>query len=231
MAKKKLQRFKQLEGYSHVIQPDFRVLMNDEFAIKGKWRQEVFKNDNPIVLELGCGKGEYSVNLARKYPEKNFLGVDIKGARIWYGATEALEEGLTNVAFLRTRIDFIASCFEKNEIDEIWITFPDPQPEGRRERKRLTHKMFIDRYRKFLKPTGFVHLKTDSRFLYDFTQTEIADHKYDLCFASSKIYEDMKELSEEEQEVLKIKTHYEAIFSAKGHSITYTKFGIHHAEE
>lgn len=230
MPKKKLIRFKQLAGYENVIQPSFEEVMNDCFSLKGKWNELFFKNNNPIVLELGCGKGEYSVSLGKRYPEKNFVGVDIKGARIWYGATEALEANMGNVGFLRTRIDFIASCFAKGEVDDIWITFPDPQPEGRRERKRLTHRLFIDRYRKFLKPTGYVHLKTDSQFLYEYTMNEIEQQGYQLIWNSPNVYRDLEELSPEDRETLQIKTHYEGIFSEKGHKITYIKFGIHGAE-
>ena len=150
LAKNKLRKFQQISSYSHVFEPTIEVL-NSEYQFKGKWKSEVFKNNNPIILELGCGKGEYSVALAEKYPHKNLIGVDIKGARIWKGATDSLTKNLTNIAFLRVRIEWIEYCFEKNEIDEIWITFPDPQLKFRRSSKRLTHPNFLKKYNKILK--------------------------------------------------------------------------------
>ena len=160
MGKDKLLRFEAIKSFSNVYEPVFR----EPFPIQGNWRTEVFKNDNPLILELGCGKGEYSVGLGRKYPEKNFIGVDLKGNRIYIGAKDALETNLTNVAFLRTRIDFILDYFGENEVDEIWLTFSDPQPN--KARKRLSSPLFIDRYKKILKPGGIVHMKTDSDILF-----------------------------------------------------------------
>src|SRR5690606_17521039 len=179
-SKNKLKRFKENETFSNVIQPTREEVVSGDFYLKGKWNQEIFKNDNPIVLELGCGKGEYSVGLSQKYPNKNFIGIDIKGARMWVGAKQAEALNLNNVAFLRTRIDFIEQAFAKDEVDEIWITFPDPQPQKTRERKRLTHLRFLERYRNLLKKGGIVHLKTDSRLLYDFTLEVIKDNKLEL---------------------------------------------------
>ena len=152
MAKNKLKRFAAVKDFPHFYEP----VINEPFPLKGKWRQEHFKNDNPIVLELGCGKGEYSVGLAKLYPNKNFVGIDIKGNRIYIGAKECLEKGVNNVMFLRTRIDFINNFFDTNEVDEIWLTFSDPQP--KKPRKRLSSKLFIDRYRKFLKEDGKIHM-------------------------------------------------------------------------
>ena len=168
MAKNKLKKFAQMEDYPHVQQPDLEVLEHG-YAMKGNWKKDFFKNENPLVLELGCGMGEYSVGLAEKFPDKNFLGVDIKGARIWQGATDAIEKNLKNVGFLRIRIDWIEQCFAKEEVDEIWITFPDPQMKKRRGTKRLTHPDFLKRYSNILKKDGPIHLKTDSQFLHGFT--------------------------------------------------------------
>jgi len=165
--KKKLQRFADISSMDWVIEPTMEDIKDGTFPLKGKWHKEVFKNDNPIVLELGCGKGEYAVGLGKKYPDKNFIGVDIKGARIWYGANTVREEKLENIAFLRTRIDFIEAFFDENEIDEIWLTFSDPQ--RKRPRKRLTSRLFIGRYMKFLKKGGIIHLKTDSDLLFEST--------------------------------------------------------------
>lgn len=229
--KKKLLRFADTKVFSNVTEPPMEEFFDRDkgvplkHAIAGKWRSEVFKNENPIVLELGCGKGEYSVGMGKSFPDKNFIGVDIKGNRIWYGAKEALEGGLSNVHFLRARIDFITAFFEKGEVDEIWITFPDPQEKENRARKRLTGKMFVDRYRQLLKPLGIIHLKTDSAFLYEFTKEEIAENGYSELLSTPNLYEDnFDQLDATTQEILKIKTYYEELFTARGHIITYTQF-------
>jgi tRNA (guanine-N7-)-methyltransferase len=231
--KKKLLRFADTKKFENVIEPAMQEFFDKEKGsvfkhhLAGKWREAVFKNKNPIVLELGCGKGEYSVGLGKRYPNKNFLGVDIKGARIWYGAKEALENDMKNVAFLRTRIDFITAFFAPNEVDEIWITFPDPQEKENRARKRLTSKMFIDRYRQFLKPEGVIHLKTDSAFLYEYTLEEIHENGYALIESTSDLYgQRIEDFDAETQEILNIKTYYEGVFSEKGHLITYLKFKV-----
>ena len=187
MAKNKLKKFAELESFSHVIQPSLEEL-NTQFKFKGKWNKDLFKNDGPIVLELGCGKGEYSVALAQEYPEKNFIGVDIKGARLWSGAKEAKEKDIENVAFLRTRIDLICRCFEENEVDEIWITFPDPQIKRKRARKRLTHPKFLRMYDVILKSNSKIHLKTDSQFLHGFTLGVICAENHHLDDATSDLY-------------------------------------------
>lgn len=191
--------------------------------LSGKWHKDYFKNENPIVLELGCGKGEYSVGLAKNNPNKNYIGVDIKGNRIWTGASEALNSKLNNVAFVRTRIDFIDHCFSENEVSEIWITFPDPQPQKTRARKRLTHMMFINRYKKFLKPGGLVHLKTDSTSFYEYTLEVIKENKFTLLFNTDDLYENCPAGREE---LINIKTHYEKLFTDKGEKIKYCCFKI-----
>jgi tRNA (guanine-N7-)-methyltransferase len=224
VAKKKLIRFKDIKTMDFVFEPTMEMVKTDSFQHKGKWA-EVFGNDNPIVLELGCGKGEYAVGLAKKYPNKNFIGLDIKGARIWYGANTVREEGMKNVAFIRTRIDFIESFFDTDEISEIWLTFSDPQPN--KPRKRLSSKLFVDRYKKFLKPGGLIHLKTDSSWLFAYTLEQIYDNKYEMLQKSWDLYGEMiQDLDTDTQEILNIKTHYEQIFSEKGFDIKYVKFKV-----
>ena len=220
MPKNKLQRFAELKTFSNVHEFLYTERETD-FKLKGKWNKEYFKNNNPIVLELGCGKGEYSIGLAEKSPRKNFIGIDIKGARIWRGSKNAQEKNLSNVCFLRTQIEFIESCFAKDEVSEIWITFPDPQPN--KEKKRLTHPAFLDRYRNVIKNEGIVHLKTDSLELHEFTLEIIAENKHKLLDSTNDLYG--SSVSERE-EVKSIKTHYEKLFTAKGKKITYLKFRL-----
>lgn len=222
---KKMERWKEMETFPHVFEPKFKEVFDTNFKHKGKWKQEVLKNDNPIVLELGCGRGEYSVGLGKHFPDKNFIGFDIKGARIWKGAKQALEQHLKNVFFVRTRIDFITSFFDENEVDEIWITFPDPQPQESRERKRLTAPMFMERYKQFLKPGGIIHLKTDNEGFFRYTLDEIKRNNYQLIEHTFDLYgERIDDLDEKTQEILSIKTYYENLFSAQGHKIHYLKF-------
>ncbi len=225
MAKRKLQRFEEMKGMDHVIQPSMDDIKNDAFHLKGKWRKEFFKNENPLILELGCGKGEYSVGMGLKYPERNFLGIDIKGARIWRGAKDVEENEMQNVGFIRTKIDFISHFFDQNEVDEIWLTFSDPQKE--KPRKRLTGPLFIERYRKFLKPGGVIHLKTDSDLLYEFTMDEIEKQGYTLLDHSEDVYGSyIDQLDDDWKEIMSIRTHYEKLFSEKGHVIKYCRFQI-----
>jgi tRNA (guanine-N7-)-methyltransferase len=225
MAKNKLQKFVDMEIFERVFQPTIPEFKAKEYELKGKWRQEVFKNDNPVVLELGCGKGEYAIGLGRKYPNKNFIGMDIKGARIWAGAKQANEDNLTNVAFLRHVVDFVPYFFAENEIDEIWLTFSDPQP--KKPNKRLSSREFVSRYKQFLKPNGVIHLKTDNTLLYESTLEEIEEHNYDLLTSSHNIYEqDWDSFNEETQEILSIKTHYEKLFTGKGFKIKYCAFKV-----
>ena len=218
MAKNKLKKFNDLETFSHVIQPSIDELRSN-FNLKGNWRKHFFKNDNPIVLELGCGKGEYTVGLAKNFPEKNYLGIDIKGARIWAGASQALEEKLINVGFLRIRIDWIEMCFNSNEVDEIWITFPDPQIKKNRTTKRLTHPIFLKKYNNILKSNSKIHLKTDSQFLHGFTLGVIAGENHTLEDSTEDLYN-----SVELRDCLKIRTFYENMFLNKGMPITYLRF-------
>jgi tRNA (guanine-N7-)-methyltransferase len=220
MGKDKIRRFAAIKTYQNVFEP----VIGEEYPMKGRWKDTLFKNQNPIVLELGCGKGEYTVGMARVYQNKNFIGIDIKGSRMYIGATEAIEESLHNVAFLRTKIDFITDCFEANEVDEIWLTFSDPQP--KKPNKRLTSSVFIDRYRKLLKPGGIIHLKTDADLLFEFTLKEIAANNYHLVYASHDIYHLNNQLNENLIEILKIKTHYEKLFAAKGSIIKYCSFRV-----
>jgi tRNA (guanine-N7-)-methyltransferase len=218
LAKNKLKKFNDLETFSHVIQPSIDELRSN-FSLKGNWRKNFFKNDNPIVLELGCGKGEYTVGLAKNFPEKNYLGIDIKGARIWAGASQALEEKLINVGFLRIRIDWIEMCFSSNEVDEIWITFPDPQIKKNRTTKRLTHPIFLKKYNNILKLNSKIHLKTDSQFLHGFTLGVIAAENHTLEDSTEDLYN-----SVELRDCSKIQTFYENMFLNKGMPITYLRF-------
>lgn len=219
MGKDKLRRFEAIKSFDNVFEP----VREQDFEHSGKWNENIFKNQNPIVLELGCGKGEYSVGLGTLFSDKNYIGVEIKGNRIYIGAREALDKNLNNVAFLRTRIDYIDSYFKENEVDEIWLTFSDPQPN--KPRKRLTSTLFINRYRKFLKPGGLIHLKTDSSVLFDSTMEQIKLNKYELVDLRPDLYATVKE-GDEEQKIFSIKTHYETLFTKRGHVIKYCCFKI-----
>ena len=225
--KGKLKKWNEMKTFNNVAEPTLQEVLGKDYKLKGKWSSEIFKNDKPIVLELGCGKGEYSVGMGEHFPEKNFIGVDIKGNRIWRGAKTAYENKMDNVYFLRTRIDHIDSSFAENEVDEIWITFPDPQPKDRLERKRLTSPMFIERYRKFLKPGGIIHLKTDHEGFFRYTLEEIERCGFTNLESTFNLYgEAIEKLDAKTQEILSIKTFYEKLFSAQGHSIHYVKFQL-----
>ena len=210
-----------MAAYSNVIAPKFEELFGADYRLKGRWTDEVFGNRHPLVLELGCGKGEYTVALARKYPEKNFIGVDIKGARMWVGATDALQNNLTNVAFLRTRIEFIRSCFAPGEVSEIWLTFPDPQPQQSRENKRLTSPRFLQSYREIMKPEGIIHLKTDSQFLYEYTCNILKSNTLHLITCTDNLYN-----AGNTDDILSVQTYYEKMFMDKGFTIKYLKFKV-----
>jgi tRNA (guanine-N7-)-methyltransferase len=225
MARKKLARFDDNSTMECVFQPSLDDFMNDRFQLKGKWNEEFFRNDNPIVVELGCGKGEYTVELAKKYPHKNFVGIDIKGARIWYGAREATDSKIRNVAFVRGKIDLVDHIFGKDEIEEIWLTFSDPQP--KKPSKRLSSPYFIQLYRKFLKSNGIIHLKTDNTMLFEWTLEEISKNGYSLKTKSFDVYTDLKSGFEPETaHLLRIQTHYEQLFSKRGFDIKYLSFNI-----
>ena len=229
MGKKKLQRFAEVATFPNVFHLSYEESLKG-FKLKGKWNSEFFKNEHPIVLELGCGKGEYTVGLAQRFPDKNFIGIDIKGNRIWMGAKEALDENMSNAAFLRTRIDFIEAAFAKDEVSEIWITFPDPQPQKTRERKRLTSPQFLERYKNLLKPDGLIHLKTDSFPLYEYTLEVIRKNSYELIEHTDDLYGKREIISfgDDLGEVGAIKTYYEKKFSALGFKICYLRFRISH---
>ena len=224
MGKNTVARFAENKILPNVFQPT-RDEALDHYPLKGKWRTEVFKNQNPIVLELGCGKGEYSVGLAKSFPNKNFIGIDIKGARFWFGAKEAVEKNLNNVAFLRTQIELVDCFFDHDEVDEIWITFPDPQIKYRRTKHRMTHPDFLDRYKKILKKDGIVHLKTDSEFLHGYTLGLLQGQGHEIISAHHDIY-GAPEYEPGTPLLREIKTYYEGLFSAKGKTITYIKFRI-----
>lgn len=219
MAKNKLEKFADMDSYPHVFQYPFQYAEEVPFDMKGKWNQNFFKNDDPIVLELGCGRGEYTVGLAEKFPDKNFIGVDIKGSRMWTGATDSLNRGMTNVAFLRTNIEIIDRFFGENEVSEIWLTFSDPQM--KKATKRLTSTFFMERYRKFLKDNGLVHLKTDSDFLFTYTNYMIEENKFPVSFVTDDLYN-----SDIIDDILGIQTYYERQWLDRGLSIKYIKFQL-----
>ena len=223
MGKGKLAKFADMERYENVFQYPFSVADNVPFDMKGHWRETYFKNQNPIVLELGCGKGEYTVGLAKMFPDINFIGVDIKGARMWTGATQALSEGLKNVAFLRTNIEIIDRFFSIDEVQEIWLTFSDPQMKN--PRKRLTSTYFLERYRHFLTDGGTVHLKTDSNFLFTYTTYMQQHNNLPLLFRTEDLYH-TDGLDPQTKEILNIQTYYESMWIERGLNIKYMKFSL-----
>jgi len=217
-SKNKLKRFRENETFKNVIQPKREDILSG-FSLKGKW-QGFFNNQNPIVLELGCGKGEYSVALAKKFPKTNFIGIDIKGARFWRGAKTSLDENLTNIAFLRIQIELIDLCFSKNEISEIWITFPDPQIKYKRTKHRLINKDFLIKYQTILTENGIVHLKTDSEFLHGYLLGVLQEGNHDILYSHHDIYN-----SSSPPELAKsIQTFYEKQYLIQNKPITYIKF-------
>ncbi len=219
MGKGKLEKFADMAAYPHVFEYPYSVADNVPFEMKGEWNKEFFKNDNPIVLELGCGRGEYTVGLGRRFNDKNFIGIDIKGARMWTGATDALKEDLKNVAFLRTNIEIIDRFFGPEEVSEIWLTFSDPQM--KKATKRLTSTYFMERYRRFLKPGGLIHVKTDSQFLFTYTKYMLEENGIVPEFITEDLYH-----SGLEDDILAIKTYYEQQWLDRGLNIKYIKFRL-----
>ena len=229
MSKGKLQKFAEMETFPNVFQFPYSAMAdNKPFAMKGSWRSDYFHNDNPIVLELGCGKGEYTVGLARLFPNVNFIGVDIKGARMHQGAKQALEEKLPNVAFLRTNIEIIDRFFDNDEVQEIWLTFSDPQMKN--PRKRLSSTYFLQRYRHFLTDGGIVHLKTDSNFLFTYTSLMVEHNKLPLVFKTDDLYH-TEGIDEATSQILGIQTYYESQWIDRGLNIKYLKFHLPKASE
>lgn len=223
MGKGKLEKFADMERFENVFQYPYSVVDDVPFDMKGKWREMYFHNDNPIVLELGCGKGEYTVELAKLYPEMNFIGVDIKGARMWTGAKKAIEEEQKNVAFLRTNIEIIDRFFAEDEVQEIWLTFSDPQMKN--PRKRLTSTYFMTRYRHFLVDGGIIHLKTDSNFLFTYTTYMVEENKLPVLFRTEDLYHH-EGIDEVTRKILSIQTYYESMWIERGLNIKYMKFEL-----
>ena len=235
MGHDKLRKFAENETFACLLQPDASLVLDksgdpseglrlNDHPIKGRWNGEMFQNSQPIVLELGCGKGEYTIDLSRRNPECNYIGVDIKGARLWRGAKTATEENLPNVAFLRTRIEFIEAFFGPGEVSEIWLTFSDPQLKS--ENSRLTSPLFLDRYRKFLKPGGIIHLKTDSRFLHEYSKAVALENDLTVLAATTDLYGDSGRM--ENDALYEVQTFYERMFLSQGYKITYLAFTIDH---
>lgn len=240
MGKNKLARWTELDTFPNVIQPSINDIVETvvpgnkpdtkfpagtvqvrDHRIKGNWRKAIFKNKNPVVLELGCGRGEYTTGLAARFPEKNYIGIDIKGARMWRGAKTSNEKDLKNAAFLRTRIEFINSFFAPDEVDEIWITFADPHPGARNSNKRLTSPWYLNAYREFLKDNGIIHLKTDNAELFDYTKKVAISNRLEILSATNDLYS-----GNMPDDILSIRTHYEQIFLDNGLKITYLSFRL-----
>ena len=221
MGKNKLARWAELETFRNVIQPETGEVFGKDHTVKGNWNKEIFRNENPIILELGCGKGEYTIGLAERFPGNNYIGIDIKGARMWRGARTANERTIGNTAFLRTRIEFISSFFGKDEVDEIWITFPDPHPGNRNSNKRLTCPWFLNQYRNFLKNNGIIHLKTDNTELFNYTKSLAERNNLRIITATSDLYSEKSE-----DEILTISTHYESLYLKDGLKIHYISFRL-----
>ena len=221
-SKNKLKKFIENESFSNVIQPERKELLSDSFIYKGNWNKLYFKNNNPIIVELGCGKGEYTVNLAKSNPSKNYIGIDIKGARFWRGAKTSIDENLENVVFLRTQIELIDFVFGKQEVKEIWLTFPDPQIKYQRRKHRLTNPLFLNIYKYILVDKGMVHLKTDSEFLHGYTLGVLKGLSIKPLFSNHDIYKN----NNAPAEVINIKTHYEKLFLETKKNISYLRFSF-----
>jgi tRNA (guanine-N7-)-methyltransferase len=221
VVKNKHAHWQEMKSFSNFIQPEIQDVIGKDHALRGKWNKEFFRNDNPVILELGCGKGEYTVGLAARFPENNYLGIDIKGARIWRGAKTALENKIPNAAFLRTRIEFINSFFAENEIDEIWITFPDPYPKRRDTSKRLVSPYFLNSYNRFMKNKGIIHLKTDKSDLYHYAREVALQNNLEILVSTGDLYSEIPM-----NNILSIKTHYEKIFTERKKIIKYLSFRL-----
>lgn len=221
MGKDKFKRFQENLTFSNLVQPEFDEIFGKDYKLKGHWKREFFGNDNPIVLELGCGRGEYTVALGERFPDKNFIGIDIKGARLWRGAKTATENSMSNIGFLRTRIEFINSFFAVNEISEVWITFPDPQLKKDRVKKRLTSPEFLTMYSRFFTDGAQINLKTDSQHLHEYTKAVIAENDLPRLECCNDIYG-----TGYADDILSVKTRYESIYLAEGLPITYLKFEL-----
>ena len=221
MSKNKLEKFVENSTFPNFFQIPFEEISQQDASIKGNWKRDFFNNDNPIVLELGCGRGEYTVELAKQNPHINYIGIDRKGSRMWKGCKYAVEHQMTNVAFVRTQIQFVPHYFAENEVSEIWLTFPDPQPKRSKVNKRLTSSFYLDMYKRVLNPSGCIHLKTDSKLLYDFTLEVIERLKYTILESKEDIYAETIE-----KYTLSIQTYYEKMWLEQGHKIYYLKFSL-----
>jgi tRNA (guanine-N7-)-methyltransferase len=226
VSKAKLIKFAEIKTFNNVFQPGFEEVYNLPFYLKGKWNELYFRNKNPIILELGCGKGEYTTGMAELNHERNYIGVDIKGARIWTGAKYAYTNQIGNIAFVRTHIEFVHSLFDKDEIREIWLTFPDPQVKKRRNKKRLTGARFLKLYQQFLVDRGIIHLKTDNRDLYEYSRRIVQFNKMEIVYSTEDIY-----ASNITGPVRDIQTFYEKHFLEQGLKIHYLAFKLDHAKE
>ncbi len=216
-------RFAENKTFEHFFQPSFEELMKG-FPLKGKWHTDFFGNNNPIIIELGCGKGEYTVSLAERYPEKNFIGIDKKGARLWRGGKTSKENEMKNVAFIRTQIEQIGHIFGPDEVDEIWITFPEPQPRGAKTKKRFTSPQFAERFKQLLKPEGIIHLKSDSDLFYDYTRYVINEFHHELLYSNNDLYQNPDD--PRIQDVVAVQTFYEKMWLAQGCKIKYLEYRL-----
>lgn len=221
-SKNKLKRFKENETFENVLQPTREEVVSGEFQYKGKWNSNFFKNNNPIIVELGCGKGEYTIGLAERNPNINYIGIDVKGARFWRGAKTAVETGMNNVGFVRTQIELIENIFSSHEISEIWITFPDPQIKYKRTKHRMTNSEFLKMYKRILKPEGVVNLKTDSEFMHGYTLGLLHGEGHEVLYSNHNVYKNEGSPSE----VTEIQTFYENQYLEINKAITYIRFKI-----
>ena len=221
-SKNKLKRFKENETFENVFQPTREEVTSGAFKLKGKWNADFFKNDKPIIVELGCGKGEYTIGLAERNSEANYIGIDVKGARFWRGAKTAVDTGLNNVAFIRTQIELLDYIFNENEIDEIWITFPDPQIKYKRTKHRMTNSEFLQLYKKVLKQDGIINLKTDSEFMHGYTLGLLHGEGHEVIYANHNVYKN----EGSPKEVTEIQTFYENQYLEVNKAITYIRFKI-----